>query len=203
MRDLKDFQNELKPAVNFVPIKTVESFPAWIGYDFKVSRALNKIELGAFYSFNSTGGRLHYKDYSGQIKFDQLIKANSFGTFVSLNLNESVVYKLRLGIRNALCFSDLKLENSISLYDQVIDSEFYNLKSLDIYISPLFEFEYLINNFFLSAELRYEIFVVKSPLTINGDGEVYIELDNGDKMKADWDGVRITAGLGYKFNIKK
>jgi hypothetical protein len=199
LRGLKEFQDDLKATVNFVPSKKVETFPAWFGQDLAASRTIRKIEVGTFISYNSTGGRIHYEDYSGEIKFDQLIRAISAGFSFAVIVQENDKYQLRTGLRTGFSFTNLKFRNDVTVGDEVVLRESYTFKSANINFSPLLELEYFIGKLYFSGELRYEFNVVKDPLTLNGDGNIYIPIAGGEKLKADWDGIRITAAIGYKF----
>lgn len=201
MKGLKEFQQETLPAINFVPVKIVESFPSGFGYDINLSYSKSNFQLGGYYSFCSTGGRIHYRDYSGEIKFDQVVDGNSIGVSTMWKVNLSENYNLFLGFRSGLTISNLNVNNSISLGNQTAENISYLFKSINLNISPSIEYEYLINDFILFASLRYEANLAKSSFNLNGDQNIFIELDNGENLKADWNGVRISIGIKYRFKL--
>lgn len=203
MKGLKEFQNETLPALSFVPAKIVESFPATIGYDIHFSFSIKKIPIGGYYSFASTGGRIHYKDYSGEIKFDQIVNGNSFGVFTKWKANKSSQYNIILGFRTGMTISDLSIDYTIEIKNQPSETQSNLYKSVNYNISLFLEYEYMLGNFALYSTLRYEVNVAKSDFNRNGDDNYFIELNSGENLKADWDGVRITAGVKYMINKSK
>jgi len=203
MKGLEEFQNETLFGLNFLPVKIVESFPATFGYDIQFSYLRRKLQLGGYYSYASTGGRIHYKDYSGEIKFDQIVNGNSFGASTVWKINSSNDYNIAIGIRTGITVSDLLISNSISINDQPNVNQSYVFKSVNLHISPLIEFEYMLDRIVIYSTLRYEANVAKSALNLNGDDNVFIELDSGENLKVDWEGLRISAGVKYKINLSK
>jgi hypothetical protein len=203
MKGLKEFQRETLPALSFVPVKIVESFPATIGYDIHFSFSKGKFMLGGYYSFASTGGRIHYKDYSGEIKFDQIVSGKSVGASTVWKINSANQYNIVVGFRTGITISNLLIDNTISVNDQSDVNQSYLFKSLNLTISPLIEVEYPLGGFIIYAATRYEANVAKSGLNLNGNDDVFIELDSGENLKADWEGLRISAGVKYKINLSK
>jgi len=199
MKDLKEIQQSLQIQAQPFSAKIVESFPSRFGYDVAFIRTNSKRSIGLFYSYQSTGGRIHYEDYSGELKMDQIINGNSIGAFITGDLTKSESYKLYGGIRVGITATNLKLQNTIVALDQQYLSERYKFESLNLFASPLLGGKVFYNRFYGFLEARYEWHAAKGPLTLNGDGDVYVTVNSDEKAKADWDGFRASVGIGYSF----
>src|SRR5262245_60627018 len=72
MKDLKALNEEF--ATNDgVPAQIVQQFPPYMGLDALVGYGFGRHRTGIFWSYNSTGSRVTYQDYSGQVQYDQLL----------------------------------------------------------------------------------------------------------------------------------
>ena len=83
---LKDFQQEFKVDLHPIPIKTVDDFPANIG--FTAGYEITESNIALFLSYNSTGGKLSYSDYSGSVKIEESLNAITFGGIYYIDLNK-------------------------------------------------------------------------------------------------------------------
>lgn len=181
--------------------ETVESFPSRFGYDISFQHTNSKRSIGFFYSYQSTGGRVHYSDYSGELKMDQIINGNSIGGFITKDFNHSEKFKVYGGTRLGLTVSKLKIKNTIALVDQQQQylSERYEFESLNLFVSPLLGGKMSFHNFYCFLEIGYEWHVTKNPLTLEGADDAYLQGKGGEEIHADWDGFRMTLGLAYSF----
>ena len=74
---LQQFQKEFKADIAPIPVKTVDDFPANIG--FTLGYEITDASTAFFLSYNSTGGKLSYSDYSGVIRIEQPLKGYTAG----------------------------------------------------------------------------------------------------------------------------
>lgn len=197
MKGLKDVQRTITIQTQELSTKVVESFPSKFGYDVSISHNNTKRSFGLFYTFFSTGGRVHYADYSGEIKFDQIVNGNSFGGLLTFNLGQVHSCTIYGGTRLGATMSTVKFVNEVSvvsLPDSYI-SENYSFKSDNLFLSPLLGAKTEYHNFSGFLEARYEWHAVKEALSMD---QAQLQ-SSGDDVHADWDGLRISFGIGYKF----
>lgn len=197
MNSLKDFQESLEQATPTVPLQTVESFPAYVLYEMGVNRFTNKFTLGFYFAFQSTAGRVSYTDYSGELTYDQLVRGKTFGSSITWNFNTPEKIKMYAGIRGGFTLTDVDLDNSIKIGNQVVQED-YLFKSLNVFVGPVLGVRKSWGHWSAIAELRLDLYIFNGPLTLNGKGDGTLE-DSGKNVKADWTGLRGLLGIGYNF----
>ena len=90
MAQLKKMQMGLAESISDetgIPVKVVDDFPSF--YNFQVQFLVTTPELfstGMYIDYCSTGGRIHYKDYSGEYGFDQILTQMTIGGIIEKNL---------------------------------------------------------------------------------------------------------------------
>lgn len=139
---LSDFENILSEDYNWpVPLDAVEEFPNFYSYGLSFSMRTGRINTSIRYSLFSTGSRYHYADYSGEIGFDTLLKANVIdlsGTF--LLLPDQVSSKARLyggiapgfswgtyGLTEYLRLDESQTQNDLDFTHRGVSSELFIL----------------------------------------------------------------------------
>ena len=199
MKDLKEVQSRMSTSPSpDIKLKTVTQFPRWIGLDIEGAWQFPKVELVFEAGYNATAGRLSYADYSGSLTYDQHINGFFYGSGITGRLNKSLHHVKSIGIKTTFIYSQLKMDNKAIAMDQVVESEHYEFSSFNIQLSPLLRYEYFRENFFVYSEVRLNWDAIKDPLTLQGQKDAYLTVGN-DKARADWTGIRIGAGVGYRF----
>ena len=80
MKSMESFQNDLLNSIFLVQLKTVQSFPPYVNFEFQFANSFSsEINGGIFFQFLSTGGRVAVSDYSGEINIDQIINGYNGG----------------------------------------------------------------------------------------------------------------------------
>jgi|GEM_PF-4295023 len=112
MNDLKDIQKEMLNEFHFIniPLSSVESYPPYYGIQFRLGLTnINNLNYGIMVDLSSTGGRIHYRDYSGEIRIDNILSIISSGVFLEKKhfLNEWI--SIAYGISGQVIFAKLEL----------------------------------------------------------------------------------------------
>lgn len=199
MDGMEQLQDEFVASLRPIATKKITSFPGWIGFDVEGSRLNGNVEWASYFSYNATGGRVHYADYSGEVKLDQKLRCTTIGAGFLSKINEWGNHQLRIGLRLGLAVTEMKFVNIVEIQNQIVESENVLFKSLNVHTAILFRYEYTQKNLIFFADAGYLAAPVKGAFTINGDGEVYIQLNTGEKLRAEWGGARLAFGIGYKF----
>lgn len=204
MRGMKEMQNDFAEQIKEnVDAKVLSSFPAYSGYELNFNTEFAEgHQIGGYVGYYSTGGRIHYEDYSGEIKMDQLLKNVSAGVYNELsfyNLAESdFIFSFRAGIT-------LTQYQIISLLqvEKIAEKEDIGFNSINIHLSPGICYRYPIGKiFFVQAEARYELHAPGS-LRLNSDKDAKLIDSKGDEIKAHWDGFRLGISIGASFLPQK
>jgi len=203
MEDLKELQKNLfiDP---IVPMETVYSFPAYIGFKGSITYVLdNDLELGGALLYASTGGRVQYQDFSGSITGDQLTHAFTFGALGRKTLKKTE--KIGFGVSGlaGVELTKLILDNSIKIGNTFAESN-EKFNALGIVILPSLFFKYHFNEkIYLIADAGYHWTVYQDTYRWIGDNEAELFLDGSDDpLKPNWDGLRAGFGVGYFLNVR-
>jgi hypothetical protein len=83
--DVREWQRRERAEIRGqgVPVEITDGFPTRPGVRVDVAtRFLGEHRVGLSAGFGSTGGRLHYADYSGEVRTDWVVSRRSFGVFL-------------------------------------------------------------------------------------------------------------------------
>jgi hypothetical protein len=204
MSDLRNEQEELQGemALSNIPAKIVESFPPFYGFKggFLISMQkgdTNTFSVGGVGEYTSTGGRVHYKDYSGEVRADEMASVVSIGGVINIKkkINETFSVSYQMSIR--YFYSSLRY----SLLAQVGGSgtsemlEFFS-SSAGIEPAILPTWEILGTQFGLAVS--YLVYFPTALKSENYSGRYLINRSR-NKVRIDWSGFRIGVLLGYSF----
>lgn len=185
MTDPKEFQDGLPSALlgkdyKSIPYKTYHNFGPTPGYDVVLTFPIGPTEWSILGGYNSTGSRLHYKDYSGEIKVDQVISNMHFAidySLVTLPGHYGILFKP--SIAAGIAFSDHKLESLFVLQGLPTDTYNDHLTSRQWFALPSCKMEYQVSRFLLMARLGY-----------------HVQINFNDDFRPNWSGIRAGAGIG-------
>ena len=200
MKDLKNMQLDMLNGLEAtVDGKVVSSYPSFTGYELNLNSRLGEDHsIGGYAAYYSTGGRIHYQDYSGEIKIDQLLSNYSLGIyneFVFQHFSKSaLLFTTRAGFT-----CSLYQMQSLFQVGTAQDSDELGFYSLNFHLSPGIGYRHTFGEiFFIQAETRYEIHL-PGPFRLNRDKNAKLIDKKGDKIKAQWDGIRIGLSAGLNF----
>ncbi|MEQ9437989.1 MAG: hypothetical protein RIG62_03035 [Cyclobacteriaceae bacterium] len=198
MSDLKLLHQDLMSIYN-VPIKATSAFPAYYNWQIQFMNhsrdGLNG--LGFVWGHVSTGGRLAYSDYSGELRSDQLVRAENIGgmyeRIIPVTENWSVVPAVQL----LLTFTSMKSEELNRVYDySSINS--IQFDAIGGGITPEVGVRYRLGSLLVNAHIGYHL-ATSRELYRKGTGATYLFRSNGVRIKPQWDGLRGGITLGKTF----
>ena len=206
MSDLKDLQSEqaknISDSLNTSP-KTMYNFPAYWGFRVSTRYVKNRHNYSFHVGYNTTGGRIHYSDYSGEIKVDKKVSNTNFALGYSYALLNSEHFKLSAGIALGIAFSTIDAENLVEIYvseEKVQYTREYHGHQL--FTSPEICFSYAPFKFlFLELTAGYHYQLNSSAMHDDSAGD--LKNNKGGNVSPNWSGYRLGAGIGYKINLKK
>ena len=190
---LKAFQKEFMLDMPELPMEVTDDFPANYGYTFGVK--IDEINTSFFYSYNSTGGKISYADYSGKIAITELLIGRTIGGQYEYQFYSSSYGNIYGLFRAFFMFNDFDIESTYVI-DGKEEVKLYELKSFDIgggfgvkYEYPLWFF-----NLYLSAGVDV---VLGGDLKL--DSKHHIENNRGEPVNANWTGFRTGIGVSVPF----
>ena len=191
--NLSKFQEEFKTDLNDIPLQTVDNFPANIG--FTVGYEIIESSTALFLSYNATGGKLSYSDYSGVVRLEESLNAITFGGIYYLNLSEN--NNFRLGLRGFSMVSSFSI-NSYSQLGDNIEEDNVDFNSFDFGVGAQLNYEYPISFLILKANIGFDL-VLAGKLKFKDNNEAHLINNAGEDVKTGWSGLR--TGVGIAFNI--
>ena len=204
MSDLKDLQRELQSDLTTQGIEAqiTEAYPAHLGFQIGLLFLLNPsgdrdLWLGGFYDYATTGGRVHYSDYSGEVKADQVANAYSVGGIISLSASDDELLKLDVSLSARLIFSDLDNEFLIRIGDEE-QKETLSFSSLSFGIEPAITPSIVLSNFNLGLSVSY-LASIPTSLEYSRNSNAYLVNKSGDKVSIDWSGLKLGLLVKYSF----
>ena len=203
MQDLKDLQNELVRSliVSGIPAKVTESYPSYAGFQLGFQMPVAKfgeheLLIGIYGDYTSTGGRIHYQDYSGEVKYDQVAIAHSVGALMGVRTRFSQMFHLDVNASVRLVGSTLRYGGMMRIAGNTQSSnweftstavgfEFGVLPTLDVL------------GFGLGVSASYLVYP-PSTLELSSNEDAHLLHANGKDVLIDWSGLKLGVVLSYE-----
>ena len=193
MSDLKKLQESIRADFP-VEAKITSSFPAYWFYEGTVKKRFdNNFMTGGSFSLGSTGGRISYADYSGEIHSDQLVKFYSFAAVLGVSIkssNQKMIYQF--DVHPGITMTNLKIEFAENLNGQT-STDAINFRSINVAFQPTASVTKRFSSIGVHTNIGYHITALHGRLE-NSDGN-YIK-----DTFSDWSGIRVSLGLTFYFS---
>jgi len=194
MKSQKQFQQDFLRSSK-IPFVNVHNFPAFPTFGGSLGiRVSPSASIGLWAEYASTGGRLHYKDYSGHAVLDQVLKTFQAGPFIQYNINKSTSWPIYLTLHSSIAPTNEHIRSEVKVGNQTV-KESYKLNSLNYGLRP---------GFMMSRQVSAMVFQlgIGTELQLHGtlkeNKDLYFKTSDGKEMVAQWDGLRLTFGIGFK-----
>jgi hypothetical protein len=202
MGNLKGFnvvyQNQINTQYN-LKLDQLENFPMFWNFSFETFyKDSSDIRLSLVYTYLSTGSRLYYEDYSGNISFDNITVANVLGIKILKSL-KNLPLDFGLYINPQILLNKNSFKHSFNLNPDY--SVFNNTegKAINVGTSVGFFLKKRIDNFEINFEAGYYLDIYKGAIKAKVDGTKY-EMKNPETnspLKYEWTGFRGSIGISY------
>ena len=197
MKDMKELQDSFMEGA-IIPYKTTAAFPSFLTFELQYIIELNEdMAFGAQFGYESTGGRLHYGDFSGESYVNQALDAFTFGFNTSEFIKKEQRYAIPIFVNIDAVFTKLEIESSLRLGNQE-QSEQANFSSLGISFEPGVGYRRYFSWFVLGFDVGYEI-NINDKLYFDEDNQAYLTGVDDNPLKAQWSGFRMKLGAGIRF----
>ena len=205
MKSMKDYQQSIVDGSDQFKFKIVDNFPAYVGYNFMAGYNVSpRTSLGVRIQYTSTGGRVAYGDYSGERTIDHLLHGYGLGLNSTYRLTNPGDWEFYLSGTAGVMRTSLTNVYSSYLYDQPSSPYEYRFRSYNYFFNPAIKVNRRFNDHFgFYASLGYE-FQIHRALRSSINDEWYLKtMDGKDDVVAEWDGLRISIGISYRFRLSK
>lgn len=157
------YLNEYNIEWNKIPSKITDNFPNYfmgeIGIEYDVSELYS---IGFFFGYQETGGRIHYKDYSGEFSDKITLGRQTFGFDNSLNIPEFFEENTIVSFGISLIYVRFKFSEDQLLRLNGIEFSTNHSESTDnsyAGISPFFQIGYKFGFYNFSIRTGYDILI--------------------------------------------
>jgi len=193
--DVKSLQQSMLESTPIPNLKSVEKFPNGIYPSISVNYLLDpKNSFGITFLRYTTGGRNHLTDYSGEYKIDMILNGYGFGAKYQRTAYLQNKFAFILQLEAGVIFSELDMDEKLTIYEEVMSSDHIILESAGIYIEPMVKFSYnFIDDFSLQFSGGYDVNLLGK---MKADGEETTLVSN-------WSGLRLMLGVSYTFKSHK
>ena len=198
MKTQKQLQQDVRESV--IPWRPVHEFePYWI-YGGSLSFNINpRVGVSAYFEYGSTGGTLHYSDYSGSARFDQLLRYKEWGVGSFLQINRSERWPLFVTGHILLAYTRETVSYSVHL-GATEEGLSEQLRSTSFGLRPGVMMRHRLKAFVFQGNMGMEVHFPGELANIDGNG---FSLQNGNAVNAQWSGLRATLGVGLTLGKKK
>lgn len=189
---MKDFKNQIEDSKQYMPVeaKTLNNFPPFLNYHaaLRFYSKRRQIYFEPEFAFYSTGCRLDYRDYSGELTID--FETIAFAFSLKSGTYFGPVKKFNFGIYEQISsyFTTYKIKEKVRLYDESASSS-AQVRYTSMGVEAGFLGRYVLNG-------RFDI------LSSIGYYQQIYTFKNFHR-NPDWSGLRFEIGIIYKLLTKK
>ena len=168
-------------------LEITENFPGYITHNLDLTYQIKSHEVGAKFSYYTTGGIIAYSDYSGKYKNSAIFNGYKFGLIYRIHFwvpNDR--FSVFFEISPALVSTDIKYKLEYPFSNQNVHKQISDKDSESaVSIQPL---------------LGCRFAITKNILIFGRGGYDYLFTSKSNPAIANWSGIRGEAGITWKFN---
>jgi hypothetical protein len=188
MSDLKQTMTHYQSAI-YPNLKLTDNYPAYVNFGGRAFVNLGRAEFSADYKYYSTGARKQYKDYTGEIGFDQLLHAHAVGASVRYSIIKKQRFSVDLSAGIMVYLSASTIDEYLRLAGADQDVKVKTV-SRSAGIQPMIGFTYYFSPLLRGGVRGGYNVDYKATLHLSGDSGSALQDDNGKNINTDWTGFR-------------
>lgn len=198
LKDLKNFQTDLKNSMQPLQVASLEKFPDFLNYTLAMEYSRNGNSFfGITTSFYTTGARNHLKDYSGEYKLDMILSGYRLGLQFRTILERWNKFDFNFEMKGGIIFSTLSVSEMTQIVNVSDHSDSFDFRSRTIFWEPSFRLNYSISSKLLvEFAVGYEL-NIDSSIYSKDNHDYDLTNWNGDLVHLNWSGARFMVGIGY------
>lgn len=183
-----------------VSLKIVDAFTSRPSaqFQFDILNLVPNWAFGFLIDFSATGGKIHYSDFSGEIRLTQKVKRTLFGLSSSY-LIKPENYRVFFSVgSNFLIIKTEFNENefyAIGAEEKTADLDF---KSTSIAIEPSVVTGYKLGFFLFKIQVSY-LHDFQDKFYLSDAKNINFIYSDGSNVKSNWSGLRTFLGFGLSF----
>ncbi len=200
MNDLQKLSAYQKSHSN-IPLKITADFPPFVTFGTRIFVKFKQVETGIDYTYLSTGGRVHYRDYSGQIGFDQIAVAHAVGIFAGGQFVEHHRFTLKGSLLISLYSSTVNFNQYVNV-GNYSESVLLGTISKSVVITPSIEPVFSLTPWMYTGIRIGAGLDTRGGLRLKENHEAKLIDDRKEAITTDWSGFRSELFLGIHLPAK-
>jgi hypothetical protein len=199
MKTQKELQKDFRGSQ--LPWRTVHKFPPYWIYSGSISYKFHeRLGVGAALEYGSTGGTLHYADYSGSVRLDQLLRYVQYSLITYAQVNTSKKWPLFVTVHFSMVNTKEKLNYRITV-GNASEQESSNFTSGNFGLRQGLMLQHKVkSHILLHGSVGLEM---QFPGTLRDKDGVVLVKQDGENVTAQWSGLRASVGVGLILNKTK
>lgn len=193
--ELHDYQDEFVKVAGVSATK-IQQFPSYYTYMAGLEVALKPVALGVEFGHGSTGGRVYYEDYSGNVVGDMTVIYNYFAITPSVFVYRTDDFSIAAGAKLSIIYSKLAVANSKRIGETTL-SEGEDFYGTNFGFQPnVVAQKILLGRLILRASAGYEFQNSSAPVTKKD--KLFLSNGNNGEVHLKGDGFRLSIGVGIR-----
>jgi len=177
-----------------VPAKITDNFPSTPSYSGIVKLRFKWFYVGYQYSFTSTGSRISYSDYSGNLTYDFICSSHKFGPSVTFNIAKKNHIYLNLYSHFPIILSKVTIKEVFEIYTEKQENK-TNFSSMSFGYNPGVELIYKFSRYNIGSRVSYLI-DSKGIIYRSNNSDNYLLNFDDQKVHTNWSGYQIEILFG-------
>ena len=201
MKDIKLLQTEFKNAIGALEVESVERFPSTLYYGVHADYQFNSlVAMGVHLFYNTTAGRNHVADYSGEYKMDMLLNSFATGTDFSYTFFSFDKLSMSAVLGTGIRLSGFRIKEDLLVYGDTLSHSNELYHGVNYYVAPAIELSYpLLTKMELIVKAGYEINFRSVYIDREEDENKILFFRENKPLNIDYSGFRLGLGLAYNF----
>jgi hypothetical protein len=197
MNNLKELNTYIQKEVAFKTAVT-DNFPVFPFFKASAFLLTNQKQIGLAFSFHSTGSRISAIDYSGEYRYDNLLKAYKLGIFIQAPARKLGKFQVEGRLEGGVIYSELRNEQYLQLYDTIYINNSFMFKSINSFLEPGLRLSIPIFSLKLGVYAGYMLQFGKKGFYIEDRNTTQVTNPaTNSVLKPEWDGFRLSVSLAY------
>lgn len=200
MSQLKTLHQDAIKLSSPLVLRSTSTFPAYLNtqIQFVNHSADGRTGIGFVWDHVSTGGRLAYRDYSGELRSDQRLRAEGIGLLYEGIF--PITHRLSLvpSAQLLLTFTTLKNNEYQRIYTQVSEATI-DFNALGVGFTPGAALRYQVGAWSLDASIGYHLATAQGFYQTGNKDITLTHVADRTAIRPQWSGVRTSLTVGKSF----
>jgi len=197
MKELKEHQQDIQAQFP-VDSEITSSFPAYWYYEAGANyRFKFNFFVGATLAYGSTGGKINYHDYSGEIDCEHRLRYIAIGVPLGYRLPlKTGKMSFQFELSPSVYLGDMELEVTAEINKQR-QTQTEVFQSTNFGLRPSIRLDRKTGPVRIFIQAGYYVDVFQSNFTVKDNSDYYLMNSQNEEVRANFSGLRTAFGVSY------